>query len=137
MKVLLWENAVNEPFDEERVEKKHEAAEYDQRNAEDVRTQKRAQLAKKPVELLVEPRTQDSSRGPFDLPKLEIALTRCFHLNMTPSPEQQGTSVTGCKSMQAKFPRGLSWRRALEVIRERQTANSLRRDSFRNSMGFT
>jgi len=39
--------------------------------------------------------------------------------------------------MQAKFPQGLSWRRSLEVIRERQTANSLRRDSFRNSMGFT
>ena len=59
MKVLLWENAVNEPFNEERVEKKHEAAEYDQRNAEDVRTQKRAQLAKKPLELLVELRTQE------------------------------------------------------------------------------
>ena len=75
MKVLLWENAVNKPFNEERVEKKHEATKYDQRNAEDVRTQKRAQLAKKPVELLVELRTQDYSRGPFDLPKLEIALT--------------------------------------------------------------
>ena len=75
MQILRWENAVNEPFNEERVEKKHQATEYDQRNAEEVRTQKRAQLAKKPVELLVELRTQDYSRGPFDLPKLEIALT--------------------------------------------------------------
>ena len=75
MKILLWENPVNEPFNEERVEKKHQATEYDQRNAKEVRAQKRAQLAKKPVELLVELRTQEYSRGPFDLPKLEIALT--------------------------------------------------------------
>ena len=79
MKILLWENAVNEPFNEERVEKKHQATEYDQRNAEEVRTQKRAQLAKKPVELLVELRTQEYSRGPFDRPKLGIALTSYLH----------------------------------------------------------
>ncbi len=32
---------------------------------------------------------------------------------------------------------GLVWRRSLEVSRERQTSNSLRRHSLLNSMGFT
>ena len=96
VQILLWKNAVNEPLNKERVEKKHQAAEYDQRNAEQVRTHKRAQLAKKPLELLVELRTQEYSRGPFDLPELEIALTRCLQSNITTSPEQKGTPVTSC-----------------------------------------
>jgi len=59
VKIFFGQNAVNEPLNEERVEKKHQAAEYHQRNAEEVRTQKRAQLVKKPVDLLVELRTQE------------------------------------------------------------------------------
>jgi len=101
VQILLWKNPVNEPLNKERVEKKHQAAEYNQRNAEDMRTQKRAQLAKKPAELLVELRIQEYSWGPLNLPKLEIALNRYLHLNMT-TPEQEGTPVKGCKSAYVK-----------------------------------
>jgi len=59
VQILLWKSAVNQPLNKERVEKEHQTTQYDQKNAQEVRTQEGAQLAKKPMELLVEPRTQE------------------------------------------------------------------------------
>jgi hypothetical protein len=53
VEVLLGENPINQPLDEQRIEKEHEAAEYDQGHTEEMRTQERSQLPSEPSELRV------------------------------------------------------------------------------------
>ena len=63
MKILLRENPINQPFDEQGIEKEHEAAQDDQGHAEEMRAQERSQLASKPAELRVAIRSQGNTRS--------------------------------------------------------------------------
>ncbi len=60
MQVSFREDLVNEPFDEERIEQKHQAAQHDQSHTQEMRPKERPQLADKPSELRVGLQNQNS-----------------------------------------------------------------------------
>jgi len=62
MEILLGKNPVNQPFDEQGVEQKHQAAQYHQGHAQQMRAQERAQLAGKPTELRIRIRSHEHSQ---------------------------------------------------------------------------
>ncbi len=60
MRVSFRQNLVNEPFDEQRIEQKHQAAQHDQTHAQEMRAKERPQLTDKPSDLRVGLQNQNS-----------------------------------------------------------------------------
>src|SRR5258707_2326724 len=59
--VSFRQDLVNEPFDEQRIEQKHQAAQHDHRHTQKMRPKEGPQLADKPSELRVGLQKQNSS----------------------------------------------------------------------------
>src|SRR5260370_29547545 len=61
MQILFGEDSINQPFDEQGIQEKHEAAQNNEGNTQEVRTHERAELVNKPAQLWIELRTQKHS----------------------------------------------------------------------------
>src|SRR5437667_1108927 len=59
--MLFGEGPINQPFEEEKIEEKHEAAQNDEGDTQKMRTHERAELLNKPAQLWIELRTQRCS----------------------------------------------------------------------------